>query len=208
MPTSPEPATIVFDTSPDQPRTRAAQVFPAPADAGITAAIEGDPAFRVEGIVVLEHLPRPATSDELSQLPPWLQDEVAKTGVLEWQETGASDGVTPLAVNDGSTVRVNVGVAPRSQRAAGIATGTLVVGGASWSRTRVPLVALDNTPTVVATAMPPAIGRVAAPGEIPRPYVVLDNVPDGATVLPALDRATFVRIEETVRSEERPAGPE
>ena len=199
---TPEPATVVFDTTPGESRVRVTQVWPAPADSGVTALIDGDPSFVVDGVKVLEQVLRPLSDEEIEQLPafpPSIRERARKEGGFVWQETASSDGTTSVPVPEGGSVQIAVGMA--FQQEPKIAAATLVLEGASWERTEVPIVALSTTPTVVAECVPSDISKVVAPGETATPYVSVYRAPETATVLPVLTRGSSVRIKHALAYE-------
>jgi hypothetical protein len=199
---TPEPATMVFDTTPGEPRVRSTQVWPAPADNGVTALIEGDQSFVVERVQVLEQVLRPLSEEEIEQLPPFppsIRERARKEGGLVWEETASSDGTTAVPVSEGASVQVAVGLA--FQQEPKIAAATLILDGTSWERTEVPIVALNTTPTVVAECVPGDISKVVAPGETVTPFVSVFRAPEAATVLPVLSRGSFVRIKHALAFE-------
>lgn len=188
----PEPASVVINTAPGQPRTGGVQMWSVPPDPGVTATVEGDPAFRVTEVILVEHVLRPLSALEQAEL---LLNRRGDHQQVVPEITATTDGTRPLEVptgeHGGPDLRVNVELAAGADPA--LAAATLVVTGTSWGRIEVPLLALRSTAAVPVQLVPDAVSASARPGDVLTP-VVAAVAPEDATVLATLQRGTFVRI--------------
>src|SRR5215471_13519486 len=87
---------ISVDPSLGPPRVSFAgsvQIKEAPANANVTAFVEGDSTFKVRDIIIMEWVLEPV---DPSELPPGHHGRIPKVKVLE--VVGQSDGTTPVAI--------------------------------------------------------------------------------------------------------------
>ena len=104
-----------------------------PADAQVTATIEGDTThFKVRDITVMEWVLEPVDPGEL---PPGHHGPPPKVKVLE--QVAQSDGTKPLAVKKDQFVLVRVEY--EALHVEGTFTATLLINGDTWQPIRVPL---------------------------------------------------------------------
>jgi hypothetical protein len=128
-----------------------------PADAQITARIEGDTThFAVRDIIVMEWVLEPV---DPSELPPGHHGRPPKVKVLE--QVAQSDGTTPLSVKKDQFVLVRVKYSALSTE--GMFAGVLVIQGDTWETINVPLTLFlaDVATTVITSPLTIIQGRQA-----------------------------------------------
>jgi hypothetical protein len=134
------------------------QIAQAPADANVTATIEGDTStFQVRDVVLMEWVLEPVDPTEL---PPGHHGPPPKVRVLEVVDR--SDGVSLLAVKKDQLVLVRaMYTAPAD---GGPFTATLVIVGDTWERIEVPLSLFPSavSTTFLNTPIELAQGRATA----------------------------------------------
>ena len=135
-----EPAQIRVALRPGETATRSAMIAHVPtSDRVIATVIGGRGMIRVSHLVATREVRRPATPEELADLPPALRELVEREGFIEYEEVARSDGKTPLNVNAGTQLFANVEFGSPTHDMREIVDALLVIDSPRWQRATVPL---------------------------------------------------------------------
>lgn len=182
-----EPANLRLKTEPGVSCGGHVTISRAPTAANATAFIaDGNPLLTLE-LIAFRPFSRPLTAEEIEELPPFPPSIRAKARtsgtVVEYEETGRSDGNTPLIVAAGNMLQVRVAFSASTQSVPDTTAATLILEGTSWERVEIPVFLLIGQLTSLAAVEPASIHRAAEPGEILTQDVVIAHVPAPAKMV-------------------------
>ena len=156
-----EPARIRCALTPGQSVQRSAVIVAAPTgDELIACVVDGRGLIRLQNLIAMREVRRPATAEEIAELPPFppsIREDAISHGVVEHHEVARSDGVVPLTVAAGQTIYANLEFSAPAGGTSEIIDAALVIDSPRWQRTEIPLrlivgsitVELDNSAVTV-----------------------------------------------------------
>lgn len=97
-----------------------------------------DPIIRIDAVLYFPET-RPATPEELAQMPLSQRAQAAKNGITQYREIGRSDGSTPLNIPQKARLTVNLTFTAPAVQPPDTDFNTLVIEGTTWQRVQVPL---------------------------------------------------------------------
>jgi hypothetical protein len=114
-----------------------------PASGPVTARVEGGaPGIALVGITVYRRFRRAFTEEEILELPPFptsIRENARRLGEMVLEQTGHSDGATPVPVVSGQQIIVGLRFIGSAPGVAEVSSATLVIEGSSWGPVTVPL---------------------------------------------------------------------
>ena len=131
---------------------------------------------------------RPATDEELAQMPIAMRAKAKKDGVTQYREIGRTDGSSPLDVPQGARLTMNVSATAPAVDPPDSDFNTLLIEGTTWQRAEVPVQFMIGLVTVTLAPDNPTIAQ----GSIGALQATITSVAGPATdVAFAMDPARF-----------------
>jgi hypothetical protein len=129
--------------APGETAQRSVSIAKAPIGAQVVACVaNGRGLIRLKTLIALREERRPATDEEIAELPPFppsIRENARRNGFIEYVETGRSDGLTPLAVAAGHSVLANLEFSAPATGSAPIIEAALILASPQWQRLEIPL---------------------------------------------------------------------
>jgi hypothetical protein len=171
----------------------------APFDTTISVGVVGgDGAVALAKVTVSERVRRPASEEEIAELPPppSIREKARREGIEELVEAASAGEGEPVVVAADATVHISLELSAPPQRVDPVASATLVVDGFGPPAIEVPIVVMTGTSAAVATVTPGELSRMAEPGETSRAGVVVERAPTSAIIVAHVpDGGSFMRVE-------------
>ena len=181
------PAILVLKAGPGGSQTATLTIDNAPADPRVVATIvNGSGLVTLKEVVAFKKTVRPLTEQEIDELPPFpasVREKAEKAGVVELNEFGRTDGITPLSVPAGATVEFHVAVQASAQGTASLVDASLVVTAATWDRVETPVAFLVGNAASIPVVAPAHVDFIAEPGQLQTFDVTIASAPSSTTML-------------------------
>jgi hypothetical protein len=142
-PLSVVPESIHLVVAPTEIREPSVVIDKTPASGPVVAHIEGGaPGITLVYVIAYRPVRQAFTPEEIEELPPFppsIRQNARNRGYIDYEETGRSDGTAPLAVVAGHRILVGLRFSGDAADVPEETSATLVIEGANWGATSVPL---------------------------------------------------------------------
>lgn len=147
----------------------------------------GGALVRVRETVVFRVFTRPLTEEEIAELPPFppsIRENARRNKrVEEREEFQRVQGESPVEVEAGQIIEINIEFSVAPQTLEGITAATLVVESSAWETTEVPIFCVVGRASAVPVVVPDKIRAALAPGETTSHVVMIPAAPSGDSLV-------------------------